>query len=105
MALGSNSGPDIIMATGGSVAHPELHGPSSGRALRYQHGLIRWARPQASSWPLVVTATKDINSDPGYNRAMDTLCYLTFLCILSLMSRLNKINKKIKLFDLVVVAY
>ncbi|KAK7819558.1 hypothetical protein U0070_002662 [Myodes glareolus] len=42
MALGSNSGPDIIMATGGSVAHPELHGLSSGRAFRYQHGLIRY---------------------------------------------------------------
>lgn len=39
MAIGSSTGPDVIMVPGGSTVHPANHGPGGSVELRYQHGL------------------------------------------------------------------
>lgn len=45
MALNYSSGPDVIMELSGSTDHPDKHGPSSSRAVRYQHGHMWQPRP------------------------------------------------------------
>ncbi|KAL6036658.1 hypothetical protein STEG23_005376 [Scotinomys teguina] len=71
IALGSMSGPDNVMALGGSTGHPNLYGPGSGMTLRHQQALRCQPRPLASAWPLVVTGTTVINSDSSFEGAMD----------------------------------
>lgn len=73
MALGSSSGPEVIMALGCSTGYPDEHSTAScSMVLGHQHDLRRQARPWASLWPLVIIRTKDINSDPGYSRTMNS---------------------------------
>lgn len=71
MALGSNSGPDIILALGGSAGHSAQHGSNgSSMALRHQHGSRWWPRPRtwAFMWFLMGTWAAGINTDLGWDR-------------------------------------
>lgn len=61
------------MTLGGSIDHSDQYGPSSGMALRHQHGLRWLARSWTSPRPSVVTgAWISVNSDPGCCRALDS---------------------------------
>lgn len=60
MALSCSLGPDATMAHCGSSGHSDLYGPITSS---------RQPRPQAFSWPLVVSEVMDINRDPGCRNA------------------------------------
>lgn len=71
MVLGDSLGVDVIVILVGTVDPLNQRGPSSGLALKCQH--VPWwqPRPQASAQLSVVIGVINIDTDPGYGRAMD----------------------------------
>lgn len=62
---------NVTMVLGGSTGHSEHYGPSSRMALRHQHSLKWWPRPQVSAWSMI-TRAMNIKTDPGCCRATDS---------------------------------
>ena len=70
-ALSSNTCLDNTMAPLENTGHPNRPGHRSSIALRYQYGNRLWPRPRPSTWLLVATWARDINTDPSCDGTMD----------------------------------
>lgn len=59
------------MALGSSMCHSDLNDADCSIVLGHQHGPRCLIRPQATTQPLVATGATNVDSDPGYCKAMD----------------------------------
>lgn len=55
-----------------SQRRPDPSVPSWGIALRHPHSNRLQQRPKTSAWPMVASWVRDINTDPGCCRTIDT---------------------------------
>lgn len=71
MALGGRHGLNDTVASVDSSAHPNWPDSGGATALRSQHGHRLQHRSWASTWPLVATWAREINTNSGCHRTMD----------------------------------
>lgn len=65
------------MVLGSNIAHSDQYGLDCIKAFGNQHGLRCLPKPQTMTGPSVATGAIDVNSDPGYCRAMDPVMSLS----------------------------
>lgn len=72
IALCDSTDPNIIMTLVGTEARSDQYGPRNSMAQEHQLGFRQQCSLGTSTWFLVATLTKDMNSDTSHCETSDT---------------------------------